>query len=166
MKVVGAFNQEKALVGAFSVIVKTGCGTDGSICGTTVILILISVYDYQFVHDQTVRLMNKGLAPREIAARVKLPPHLATHPYLIEYYGTVEWSGTGCRDSAGLLEHPVQCGRCTTATWAGSPGVPPSSTRCPSTRRPGGWSGWRGAGGQTWQRCLTIFVTENTDVQF
>ena len=28
--VVGAFNQEKALVGAFSVIVKTGCGTDGS----------------------------------------------------------------------------------------------------------------------------------------
>merc|ERR1711994_255922 len=32
---VGAFNQEKALIGAFSVIVKTGCGTDGSICGTT-----------------------------------------------------------------------------------------------------------------------------------
>ena len=31
---VGALNQEKALVGAFSVIVKTGCGTDGSICGT------------------------------------------------------------------------------------------------------------------------------------
>ena len=28
---VGAFNQEKALVGAFSVIVKTGCGTDGSL---------------------------------------------------------------------------------------------------------------------------------------
>ena len=27
---VGAFNQEKALVGAFSVIVKTGCVTDGS----------------------------------------------------------------------------------------------------------------------------------------
>ena len=37
MKVlVGAFNQEKALVGAFSVIVKTGCGTDGSICGSNV----------------------------------------------------------------------------------------------------------------------------------
>ena len=32
---VGAFNQEKALVGAFSVIVKSGCGTDGSICGTS-----------------------------------------------------------------------------------------------------------------------------------
>ena len=33
--VVATFNQEKALVGAFSVIVKTGCGTDGSICGTS-----------------------------------------------------------------------------------------------------------------------------------
>ena len=32
---VGAFNQEKALVGAFSVIVKTGCGTDRSFYSTT-----------------------------------------------------------------------------------------------------------------------------------
>ena len=32
---VGAFNQEKALVGAFSVIVITGCGTDGSLYSTT-----------------------------------------------------------------------------------------------------------------------------------
>ena len=31
---VGAFNQEKALVGAFSVIVKTGCGTDGTLHST------------------------------------------------------------------------------------------------------------------------------------
>ena len=29
-----AFNQEKALVGAFSVIVKTGCGTDGALHST------------------------------------------------------------------------------------------------------------------------------------
>ena len=33
---VGAFNQEKALVGAFSVIVKTGCGTDGSLHSTSI----------------------------------------------------------------------------------------------------------------------------------
>ena len=32
---VGAFNQEKALVGAFSVIVKTNCGTDGSFYSTS-----------------------------------------------------------------------------------------------------------------------------------
>ena len=31
---VGAFNQEKALVGAFSVIVKTGCGTYGALHST------------------------------------------------------------------------------------------------------------------------------------
>ena len=34
---VGAFNQEKALVGAFSVIVKTDCGTDGSFYSTNLI---------------------------------------------------------------------------------------------------------------------------------
>ena len=32
---VGAFNQEKALVGAFSVVVKTGCGTDGALHSTS-----------------------------------------------------------------------------------------------------------------------------------
>ena len=32
---VGAFNQEKALVGAFSVIVKTDCETDGPFHSTT-----------------------------------------------------------------------------------------------------------------------------------
>ena len=32
---VDAFNQEKALVGAFSMIVKTGCGTDGALHSTT-----------------------------------------------------------------------------------------------------------------------------------
>ena len=32
--VVIAFNQEKALVGTFSVIVKTGCGTDGALHST------------------------------------------------------------------------------------------------------------------------------------
>ena len=31
----GAFNEEKALVGAFSVIVKTNCETDGSFYSTT-----------------------------------------------------------------------------------------------------------------------------------
>ena len=46
----------------------------------------------QFVHDQTIRLMNKGLSPAEIVDRVKLPSHLARQPYLHEYYGTVPWS--------------------------------------------------------------------------
>jgi alkyl sulfatase BDS1-like metallo-beta-lactamase superfamily hydrolase len=46
----------------------------------------------QYVHDQTIRLMNQGLLPLEIVERVKLPPHLARQPYLHEYYGTVSWS--------------------------------------------------------------------------
>ena len=36
--------------------------------------------------------MNKGLTGRETAEAVRLPGHLAGHPYLTEYYGTVQWS--------------------------------------------------------------------------
>jgi len=46
----------------------------------------------RYVYDQTVRLMNQGKTPDEIAATLKLPPHLATSPYLQEFYGTGEWS--------------------------------------------------------------------------
>ncbi|TFH25632.1 MAG: MBL fold metallo-hydrolase [Myxococcales bacterium] len=46
----------------------------------------------QFVHDQTIRGMNQGLTPDELVEVVRLPPHLASHPYLQELYGTVEWS--------------------------------------------------------------------------
>ncbi|MBL7205257.1 MAG: MBL fold metallo-hydrolase [Desulfobacteraceae bacterium] len=45
----------------------------------------------QFVHDQTIRYMNKGLTPDELAEVIKLPPHLANYkPWLREYYGTVK----------------------------------------------------------------------------
>ena len=45
----------------------------------------------QYVHDQTVRQMNKGFTPDELVDVVKLPPHLANYaPYLREYYGTVQ----------------------------------------------------------------------------
>ena len=36
--------------------------------------------------------MNKGLYPDEITRKVHLPPYLAEHPFLQEFYGTVEWS--------------------------------------------------------------------------
>ena len=49
----------------------------------------------QLVHDQTVRFMNKGLYPDEITKKITLPPHLQNHPYLQEFYGTVEWSVKG-----------------------------------------------------------------------
>jgi alkyl sulfatase BDS1-like metallo-beta-lactamase superfamily hydrolase len=52
----------------------------------------------QFVHDQTIRGINRGLTPDELVEVVKLPPHLAEHPYLQEYYGKVEWSVRGIFD--------------------------------------------------------------------
>ncbi|CAF1327963.1 unnamed protein product [Didymodactylos carnosus] len=48
----------------------------------------------QFVHDQTVRFMNKGLTPDEIIGNklIQLPKYLQDHPYLQQFYGTVDWS--------------------------------------------------------------------------
>jgi alkyl sulfatase BDS1-like metallo-beta-lactamase superfamily hydrolase len=50
----------------------------------------------QFVHDQTVRQMNKGLVPDELAQVVKLPPHLANYkPWMQEFFGTVSQTVRG-----------------------------------------------------------------------
>ncbi len=46
----------------------------------------------QFVHDQTIRGMNRGLSPDELVETVVLPDHMRNHPFLLEHYGTVEWS--------------------------------------------------------------------------
>ena len=46
----------------------------------------------QYVHDQTLRHMNKGLTPDQIVERVQLPPHLAESLWLQEFYGKVSWS--------------------------------------------------------------------------
>jgi alkyl sulfatase BDS1-like metallo-beta-lactamase superfamily hydrolase len=42
---------------------------------------------YKYTHDQTVRLINAGYTPREIAERVKLPPSLQQHLGARGYYG-------------------------------------------------------------------------------
>lgn len=42
---------------------------------------------YKYTHDQTVRLMNQGYTPREIAATVKLPKSLQQHFGARGYYG-------------------------------------------------------------------------------
>ena len=46
----------------------------------------------QFVHDQSVRGMNLGMTPDELAETVVLPPHLRDLPYLQPYYGKPPWS--------------------------------------------------------------------------
>lgn len=44
---------------------------------------------YKYVHDQTVRLLNKGMKPREIAEALQLPPSLAKAWHARGYYGTL-----------------------------------------------------------------------------
>ncbi len=44
---------------------------------------------YRYLHDQTLRLANRGLTPAEIAAEVQLPPSLAHTWSCREHYGTV-----------------------------------------------------------------------------
>jgi len=46
----------------------------------------------RFVHDQTIRGLNRGMGPDELVRSVRLPEHLREHPWLQEFYGTVEWS--------------------------------------------------------------------------
>lgn len=46
----------------------------------------------QYLHDQTIREINRGLTPNDLVEVVKLPPHLAEKPYLKEFYGNVEWT--------------------------------------------------------------------------
>jgi len=49
----------------------------------------------RFVHDATVERMNEGKPLWQIREEVKLPPELASLPYLQPAYGTVEWGVTG-----------------------------------------------------------------------
>ncbi|MCY9668891.1 alkyl/aryl-sulfatase [Paenibacillus alginolyticus] len=46
----------------------------------------------EFVLEETLRGMNKGLKVDELASIVKLPEKLAELPYLGEFYGTVAWT--------------------------------------------------------------------------
>lgn len=49
----------------------------------------------QSITEQTMTGMKRGERPDELVARVKLPRGLAEHPYLQEFYGTVEWMVRG-----------------------------------------------------------------------
>ncbi|MFC4250534.1 alkyl sulfatase dimerization domain-containing protein [Sinimarinibacterium flocculans] len=46
----------------------------------------------RYVYDQTLRMINQGLTPDEIAARIRLPAHLADADYLAQFYGKPTWS--------------------------------------------------------------------------
>ena len=55
---VGAFNQEKALVGPFSVIVKTDCGTDGSFYST---ILNVMILRYKLVASKLITFVFSPL---------------------------------------------------------------------------------------------------------
>ena len=47
----------------------------------------------QYIHDQTIRLINKGYRPDQLANAISMPKYLGEYsPYLREYYGTVKHS--------------------------------------------------------------------------
>lgn len=47
----------------------------------------------QYLLDQSIRWMNRGYTPDELAEHITLPPHLEGYaPYLRPYYGTVQQS--------------------------------------------------------------------------
>jgi linear primary-alkylsulfatase len=44
---------------------------------------------YAYLHDQTLRLLNKGFTGPEVAEELELPPSLASESHCREYYGSV-----------------------------------------------------------------------------
>ena len=72
---------------------------------------------YSYLHDQTLRLLNKGRTGAEIAELVELPPSLAREWHCREYYGSVShnvkaiyqrYMGWFDANPAHLWEHPPQ----------------------------------------------------------
>lgn len=70
---------------------------------------------YAYLHDQTLRLLNKGLTGREIAEQIELPPSLAAQWHCRGYYGSVShnvkavyqrYMGWFDGNPAHLWEHP------------------------------------------------------------
>jgi alkyl sulfatase BDS1-like metallo-beta-lactamase superfamily hydrolase len=74
---------------------------------------------YSYLHDQTLRLLNKGHTGPEIAETIELPPSLAREWHCREYYGSIShntkaiyqrYMGWFDGNPAHLWEHPPQEG--------------------------------------------------------
>ena len=59
-ELVGAFNQERALVGAFSVIVKTGCETDGALHSTNYFSLDFQFHEFHVCRLEELERQSKG----------------------------------------------------------------------------------------------------------
>jgi alkyl sulfatase BDS1-like metallo-beta-lactamase superfamily hydrolase len=56
---------------------------------------------YKYIHDQTVRMINAGMKPNEIAAELKLPASLETFFAVRGYYGTAR------RNARAVYQHYI-----------------------------------------------------------
>lgn len=67
----------------------------------------------RFIHDSVLRFANQGYSPQDMVEMIQLPPHLASHPYLQEFYGKVSWSVLGIYDGyLGWFDgNPTSLGR-------------------------------------------------------
>ena len=74
---------------------------------------------YKYVHDQTLRMMNEGLGPDEIAASLTMPPGLETN-----------WSTRGYYGALPRMGEPVY-----QRYVAGTTGIPRISTSCRAWKR-------------------------------
>jgi alkyl sulfatase BDS1-like metallo-beta-lactamase superfamily hydrolase len=72
---------------------------------------------YTYLHDQTLRLLNKGYTGPEIAEAIELPPSLAEEWHCREFYGSIShntkaiyqrYMGWFDGNPAHLWEHPPQ----------------------------------------------------------
>lgn len=45
---------------------------------------------YKYIHDQTIRLANRGFTPDEIAEMIQLPDSLSNVAYNRNFYGTLQ----------------------------------------------------------------------------
>ncbi len=50
---------------------------------------------YAFIYDQSIRAINRGMTPDEMAATIRLPEHLAEHPWLFPAYVDSEYNVRG-----------------------------------------------------------------------
>ena len=50
---------------------------------------------YAFIYNQSIRAINKGMTPDEMANTIRLPKHLDEHPWLFPAYIDNEYSVRG-----------------------------------------------------------------------
>ncbi|WP_372393364.1 alkyl sulfatase dimerization domain-containing protein [Xanthomonas sp. NCPPB 3582] len=72
-------------------------GHMGTVDGTDKVTDVLTAYrdGIKSVYDQTIAGLSSGATPDELVERIRLPAHLAGHPYLQEVYGTVPWAVRG-----------------------------------------------------------------------